>query len=121
MMRMFLAVLLALVMGAGVAHATTRATLTASPNPVVFTDSNAYEEFTGCGYDPDAGGVTITVQTPEAYSFQGGPVGADGCIDLSFNGFITTTGTYVADAYQTLHGTNHQTRMAETSFTVVAA
>jgi hypothetical protein len=97
-----------------------KATLTATPNPATFTDSNAYEQFAGDGYDPDAGGVEIVVHTPEAYSFQGGPVNPDGSIDLSFNGFITVPGTYTASAYQWLHGTR-STLMAETSFEVVAA
>lgn len=53
------------------------ATLTASPNPATFVDSNQYETFTGAGFDPNVGGVQINVEAPESLSFQGGPVAAD--------------------------------------------
>lgn len=93
------------------------ATLAASPNPVTFTDSNAVETFSGCGYDP-AVGVTIVASGPEAVSFFGGPVGADGCFSLSFSGFITAPGEYRAEAYQQLHP-GRQTLQAATAFTVL--
>jgi len=111
--------LLLLIAGGGMARAAGQATLTATPNPVVFTDSNAYETFTGCGYDP-AVGVTIVVGSPTAYSWFGGPADSDGCIDITWNGFITGPGTYDVAAYQELHTYLHQNLMAQTSFEVVA-
>ncbi len=102
----------------GHAGATTAATLTASPDPVVFTDSNADETFTGCGYLPSTG-MEIVVTTPSAVSFFAGPADAAGCIDISWNGFITTLGTYYVSAYQYVHNDRHADLMASTSFTVV--
>src|SRR6266508_3598410 len=104
----------------GHASATSAATLTASPDPVVFTDSNAYETFTGCGYAPSTG-VEIVVTTPSAVSFFGGPADASGCIDISWNGFITTPGTYYASVYQYVHNDRHADLMASTSFDVIPA
>jgi hypothetical protein len=83
----------------------TNATLTISPNPTVFTDSNEYFTFSGCGYDPDAGGVVFYVSGPSALSFFGGPTDANGCLGadgngLAFNGFVTGPGTYSAEADQ---------------------
>jgi hypothetical protein len=75
------------------------ATLTVTPNPAVFTDSNAYFEFTGCGYDPSTG-VQINVQGPAALSFFGGPTDSAGCISITWNGFVTGPGTYEVEAVQ---------------------
>lgn len=77
----------------------TNATLTVSPNPAVFTDSNASFEFVGCGYDPSAG-VTLVVDGPEATSWFGGPTDSAGCIDITWSGFATAPGTYTVDATQ---------------------
>lgn len=83
----------------------TNATLTVSPNPAVFTDQNAYFTFTGCGYDPNAGGVTIVVYGPTATSFFGGPTDANGCLGadgngIVHNGFVSGPGTYDVQAVQ---------------------
>lgn len=115
-----LAVLLA---GPAVADSFNDATLIVSPNPAVFTDSNASFEFTGCGYDPDAGGVVIMVTGPEATSFFGGPTDAAGCIDITWNGFVTGSGTYDVDAVQEYQRgqTVHQVLRAEATLVVTAA
>ncbi len=118
MRRLLLTLLLASGLLTGPAYAATGATLTASPDPVVFTDSNAAEEFTGCGYLPSTG-VEIVVTTPEAVSFFGGPADAAGCIDISWNGFITTTGTYYVSSYQYVHNDRRASLMASTSFDVI--
>lgn len=110
------------------------ATLTATPNPLTFVSGNDSVTFTGCGYDPAAGGVQINVDTPEAFTFQGGPTDAAGCLGadgqgLTFTGFVVDPATtavdpdvYTARAYQHLHGpANHLTLVAETTFTVVTA
>src|SRR6266545_6797667 len=120
MRRLLLTLLLASGLLTGPAYAATGATLTVSPDPVVFTDSNAAETFTGCGYIPSTG-VEIVVTTPSAVSFFGGPADASGCIDISWNGFITTPGTYYASAYQYVHNDRHATLMASTSFDVIPA
>src|SRR6266508_801429 len=99
------------------ASAIATATLTVSPDPVVFTDSNAYETFTGCGYIPSTG-VEIVVTTPSAVSFFGGPADAAGCIDISWNGFISGPGIYYASAYQYVYNDQHAILMASTSFEV---
>ena len=111
-------VLFAGLFASSAADAATTATLTASPDPVVFTDSNAAEELTGCGYLPSAG-VEIVVTTPEAVSFFGAPADTSGCIDISWNGFITTPGTYYVSSYQYVHNDRHASLMASTSFEVV--
>src|SRR6266545_1816640 len=120
MRKFLLALVLITALLTGSARAATAATLTSSPDPVVFTDSNAYETFTGCGYVPSTG-VEIVVTTPSAISFFGGPADAAGCIDLSWNGFITGPGTYYASAYQYVHNDQHATLMASTSFDVIPA
>ena len=66
-------------------------------------------------------GVEIVVTTPSAVSFFGGPADASGCIDISWNGFITTPGTYYASAYQYVHNDRHADLMASTSFDVIPA
>jgi hypothetical protein len=97
-------------------------TLTVSPNPAVFTDSNAYFEFVGCGYDPGPG-VQINVTTPTGISFFGGPTDADGCIDITWNGFVTGPGTYEVDAVQQyVRGqTVHSVLRAEATLLVTAS
>ena len=96
------------------------ATLTATPGVVTFTDSNAYETFTGCGYQASTL-TTIVVTTPSAVSWFGGSSDARGCINLSHNGFIDLPGTYTVQAWQNSARTGKSTMMAQTAFTVRAA
>jgi hypothetical protein len=98
----------------------TAATLTVTPNPAVFTDSNAYFTFAGCGYDTAAGGVQINVTTPTGISFFGGPTTNDGCISITWNGFVTSPGTYEVEAVQSyVRGvTVHSVRRADTTLVV---
>jgi len=98
------------------------ATLTVSPNPTVFTDSNAYFTFTGCGYDPSTG-VVIVVDGPEQQSFFGGPTDTSGCIDIVENGFVTVPGTYNATSNQDYQRgqTIHRQLRASATLTVTAS
>lgn len=95
------------------------ATLTAAPNPVSFTDQNASETFTGCGYQPNTP-TTIVVNTPTAVSFFGGPSDATGCINITHNGFISGPGNYTASSWQDTSTTGkvRQKQMGATSFVV---
>ncbi|MDT4937147.1 MAG: hypothetical protein QOG80_818 [Pseudonocardiales bacterium] len=93
------------------------ATLTATPGVVTYTDSNAYETFTGCGYQPSTI-TTIVVNTPSAVSFFGGSSNTSGCIDIAHNGFIDLSGTYYVQAWQNNARTGKSTLMAKTTFTV---
>jgi hypothetical protein len=117
-----LALALLVLAGPASADGFNSATLTVSPNPTVFTDSNAEFEFTGCGYDP-AVGVTVVVYGPEATSFFGGPTDASGCIDIVHNGFVTVPGTYDVDATQSYqHGqTVHSVVRASAVLVVTSA
>jgi hypothetical protein len=102
------------------AHAAARAasaTLTATPGVVVYTDTNAAETFTGCGYQPSTP-TTIVVTTPSAISFFGGPSDSSGCIDIVHNGFISLPGTYYVQAWQDNARTGKSVLMAKTSFQV---
>ena len=101
-------------------HTTTQsgATLVATPGTVVFTDSNAYETFTGCGYQPSTM-TTIVVTTPSAVSWFGGTSDAAGCISLSHNGFIELPGVYGVAAWQNNAKTGKSTVVAQTTFSVV--
>ncbi len=117
MRKLLLVLALSAALLTNTANAATAATLIATPDSVVFTDSNAYETFTGCGYVPSTG-VEIVVTTPEAISFFGGPADAAGCIDISWNGFITGPGSYYVSAYQYVHNDQHAILMASTSFEV---
>jgi hypothetical protein len=93
------------------------ATLTATPGTVTYTDTNAYETFTGCGYQASTG-TTIVVNTPTAVSFFGGTSDASGCIDISHNGFIDEVGTYYVQAWQDSARNGKATLMGATSFVV---
>jgi hypothetical protein len=92
------------------------ATLTATPGVVTYTDTNAYETFTGCGYQPSTG-TTIVVNTPTAVSFFGGTSDASGCIAIVHNGFIDAAGTYYVQAWQD-SARGKSTLLAKTSFVV---
>lgn len=110
--------LLLVLPGAVFAGGKTRATL-----DVVFTYASISGSMpyatpytvTGCGYDPANGGVTVLVQSPEAYSFAGGLPDANGCISVS-NFSTQGPGSYDLTAYQTIR---HKSKvMARTSFTL---
>ncbi|MFL6163949.1 MAG: hypothetical protein ACJ74U_17230 [Jatrophihabitantaceae bacterium] len=101
------------------ASAKVSATLSATPGVSVFVDSDAYETFTGCGYQP-ATGTTIVVTTPSAISFFGGVSDARGCIDIVHNGFIDSAGTYGVRASQTNPKSGKSTLMASTTFLVTS-
>jgi hypothetical protein len=93
------------------------ATLSATPGTVTYTDTNAYETFTGCGYQASTG-TTIVVNTPTAISFFGGTSDAAGCINLTHNGFIDEVGTYYVQAWQDSARNGKATLMGATSFVV---
>lgn len=104
----------------GGAAAQAGATLVATPGVVTFTDSNAYETFTGCGYQA-ATPTTIVLTTPSAVSWFGGMSDSAGCINFSHNGFIELAGTYYVVAWQDNAKTGKSTAMARTTFTVRAS
>ena len=87
------------------------ATLSATPGTVTYTDTNAYETFTGCGY-------RASTITPTATSFFGGTSDAAGCINLSHSGFIDEVGTYYVQAWQDGARNGKATLMGATSFVV---
>jgi drug/metabolite transporter superfamily protein YnfA len=104
----------------GRAAAQSGANLVATPGVVTFTDSNAYETFTGCGYQAESP-TTIVLTTPSAVSWFGGMSDSAGCINFSHNGFIELAGTYYVVAWQDNARTGKSTAMARTTFTVRAS
>ena len=106
--------------GLGTANAAPKsgATITAVFPYASSSDSYPYATpyvVTGCGYDPANGGVTVVVQSPEAYSFAGGLPDSAGCVSVT-NFSTQGPGTYYLTAYQTVR---HKSQvMAKSSFTL---
>jgi len=71
--------------------------------------------FSGCGYAPGVG-VTVTVQSPSALSFFGGPADANGCFSTAETEvyYAHDAGSYTAKAYQS----SKKRADASVSFTV---
>ena len=97
--------------GAG-GSTTTRATLSASPNPVA---AWSVYQLSGCGYAADRQ-INLVINEPGSTGFYPVAPDANGCFSIAAQS--NGAGGYKIDAYQNLSGKNKQSLMATTSLSV---